>query len=149
MKRLFILTAILALGLSFATMAGPFAGVQVAPAVNSMAALTFGWDFGDMMLEGTKTNFNVWYGDWSIAVLWTPARQTFSYRVGPKLVWNWNASTGAVRYKDLAIVLGVSKTWDAFQFFGELDIGSTGALSVKPVIGLNILFERFFLQPSE
>ena len=148
MKKLFILTAVLALSLSFATTAGPLMGIQVAPAINSTAALTFGWDFGDLALEGAKTNFNTWYSDWSIAALWTPARQTFSYRVGPKLVWNWNTA-GKLTFTGLEVVVGASKTWGAFQVYGELDIGSTGALRVKPLIGLNILFERFFLETSE
>jgi len=149
MKRILISALVFVMGLGLVAMAGPLIGIQVAPAINSAAALTVGWDFGAIALEGSKTDFNTWYGQWSIAALWIPVDQAFSYRLGPKLIWNWNSTTGALVYKDLAIVLGVSRTWGAFQLFGELDIGSTGALNIKPLLGLNILFDGFFPQPVE
>jgi len=145
MKKVIVLLAVLMLSVS--AFAGPLVGIQVAPAVNSMAALTLGWDFGYSSIEGSKSTYNTWYGDWSIAALWTPADQTFSYRLGPKIIWNWNSVSGAIKYKDLAIVLGVSRTWGAFQLFGELDIGSTAALSIKPIIGVNVIFGNFFSKP--
>lgn len=149
MKRILFLVLACMIGLGLAATSGPLIGIQVAPAINSTAALTVGWDFGDVVIEGSKTNFNTWYGTWTIAALWTPADQTFSYRLGPKLIWDWERWTGQLVYRDLAIVIGVSKTWGPLQVFGEFDIGSTGALSVTPLIGFNILFEGFFLRPEE
>jgi len=154
MKKALILT-ILVMGLSATAFAGPLIGIQVAPAINSTAALTVGWDFGSAVIEGSKTNFNTWYGEWTIAGLWTPADQTFSYRLGPKLIWDWYGArtkvgstwyeAGQLVYRDLAIVIGVSTTWGPLQVFGEFDIGSTGTLGVKPLIGFNIVFAGFFV----
>jgi len=159
MKKALILVLMFVMGLGLMTMAGPLIGIQVAPAINSAAALTVGWDFGSAVIEGSKTNFNTWYGEWTIAGLWTPADQTFSYRLGPKLIWDWYGArtkvgstwyeAGQLVYRDLAIVIGVSTTWGPLQVFGELDIGSTGALNIKPLLGLNILFDGFFPQPVE
>jgi len=128
--------------------AGPLLGIQLEPVVGAKAALVGGWDFGDTAVECSKTDFAYWSGNWSIAALWTPSHQTFSYRVGPKLLWDWKPS-GALEYQGVALVLGVSKTWGAFQLFGELDLEATGVLKVKPLLGVNILFEQFFLQSVE
>ena len=142
MKKILAITA--ALMLSTVAFAGPLIGLQVTPAVDAQAGLVIGWDFGYASIEGSKTNFNTWYGEWSLAGLWTPDNNGFSYRIGPKITWDWNRHTGSLTYKDLSIVVGVAKTWGAFQVFGEFDVGSTGTLSLRPIIGLNILFDGFF-----
>jgi len=148
MKKLVILFAVLML-MSVSVFAnGPLIGLQVAPETGSFATLTAGWDFGSMVIEGSKNNFKTWGGYWSVATLWTPAGNSFNYRLGPKVTWRWHKS-GKVEYTDLALVVGVSKTWvDTFQVFGEFDIGAAGVLNIEPMIGLNILFRGFFPQPE-
>ena len=130
---------------SVAAFAGPLIGIQVAPAINATAGLTVGWTFGYASIEGSKTNFNTWDGTWSLAGLWTPEHNDFTYRIGPKITWYWPLS-GLLQYKGLSIVVGAARTFGAFQIFGELDFESTGALKIKPLLGVNILFDGFFPQ---
>jgi len=143
MKKL-IVTLLAVLMLSITAFAGPMIGMQVVPAPDTAAALIVGWDFGYAMVEGGKSNYGSWSGDWTIAGLWTPeGSYEFKYRLGPKMTWTWGTG-GALIYSGFDLVVGVSKTWGAFQIMGELDIGSGGVLRVKPLLGLNILFSGFF-----
>jgi hypothetical protein len=148
MKRTLILTLVMVMGLGLATMAGPLAGIHIVPTLNSTAALVAGWDFGNTAVECSKTDFAMWSGNWTIAALWTPSHETFSYRIGPKLLWDWKP-WGVMQYKGLALVLGAAKTWGAFQLFAEFDLEATGILRIKPLVGVNIIFAEFFLSPVE
>ena len=147
MKKVIVLLAVLAL--SVTAFAGPMIGIQVAPAKKAVASLAVGWDFSYALVEGTKSDFSNWYGTWTIAGLWTPSANGFGYRLGPKIIWKWNKASGSLTYSGLSLVVGATKTWGAFQIAGELDIGSSGVLSIKPIIGFNILFDGFFPEKTQ
>ena len=146
MKKAIVLMLFVVMLLSTMAFAGPMIGMQVEPSMNSVASLSIGWDFGAALVEASKTSFDRWNGNWSIAALWTPESNSFAYRLGPKFEWKWKTD-GTLVYKSTSIVIGVSKTWSAFQLFGQLDVGATGTLSVKPVLGFNVVFSGFF--PNE
>ena len=137
MKKL--LCGILAvLMLSTATFAaGPLLGVSYVPAIGNVAGLSFGYDFGPMNLELWKANLTTPAGLWVIGALWTPDLDGFGYRVGAKILFDYQAS---LTYDGFGFVLGASKTWGPIQLYGELDLMPTGVLLVVPVVGINILF---------
>ena len=146
MKR----TLILAFALLMSSVAvfgnGPLLGVSTVPMATSVAALTVGYDFGEMNVEAWKANLTTPFGAWALGILWTPEIGTFGYRVGAEIVMNYtqvagaNPVRGVWQYNSFNFIVGVSQTWGPIQLYGELDFLPTGALNVVPVIGVNILF---------
>jgi len=116
---------------------GPLLGVSYIPSAGAIAGLSFGYDFGDMNLELWKADLTTPSGLWITGLLWTPTDEGFGYRVGVKLVVDYNL---ALTYDSFGFVLGVSKAWGPIELYGELDLLPTGVLLVVPVVGVNILF---------
>jgi hypothetical protein len=134
------LLAVLAVLMIFSVAAfanGPLLGVSTIPTTGAIAGLSFGYDFGPMNLELWKLNLTTPVGAWIIGALWTPQIGNFGYRVGAKLLLDYQL---ALAYDGFGFVVGVSQTWGPIQLYGELDLLPTGVLLVVPVVGINILF---------
>jgi len=141
MKKL-IVTLLAVLMLSITAFAGPLLGLQLVPTETVSPVLVVGWTFAgdDITIEGTKTALDSWSGDWSLGCIWTPAGDGFDYRIGGKIEVAW-ASSGAITYNGLTFVIGVAKTLGIFQVYGELDVTPSGTFTLKPLLGINFLFE--------
>ena len=140
MKRVLVLAfaVLMSLAVTLPVLAsGPLLGVSYVPVAGNIAGLSFGYDFGPMNLELWKGNLTTPVGLWIAGVLWTPRIGSFGYRVGVKLVLDYNL---ALAYDSFGFVLGVSKAWGPIELYGELDLLPTGVLLVVPVVGFNILF---------
>lgn len=129
---------------AFAT--GPLLGVSTVPVTGGFAALTVGYDFGEMNVEAWKANLTTPFGQWSLGVLWTPSIETFGYRVGAEIVLDYTQITGAPiydgtwQYDSFNFIVGASKTWGPIQLYGEFNLRPQGNLGVIPVVGVNVLF---------
>ena len=117
--------------------AGPMLGISTVPAAGAFAGLSFGYDFGDINLELWKVDLTTPAGLWVTGVLWTPSDEGFEYRVGAKLLLDYNA---ALVYDGFGFVLGVSKAWGPIELYGEFDIMPLGVFVAVPVVGVNFLF---------
>jgi len=137
MKK-FLLAVTLVLAIALAGFAnGPLIGVSTVPVTGSIAGLSFGYDFGPVNLELWKLDLTTPVGAWIIGGLWTPQIGTFGYRIGAKLLLDYQI---ALAYDAFAFVVGASQTWGPIQVYGELDLLPTGVLAIVPVVGINILF---------
>ena len=139
MKKL-IVAVLMVLMLSITALAGPLLGFSVAPGTLNPTLLTVGYDFGLVNIEAWKGNLTTPYGFWAFGVLWTPSQGSFGYRVGGRLILNWQ-NTGLLMYNGFDFVLGVSDTWGPIQIYAEVDIAPIGVLAIVPSVGLNILFD--------
>jgi len=118
---------------------GPLLGVSFVPTVNSMFNLSAGWDFGQVNIEASKTNLATLGGDWTFSTLWTPARDTFEYRVGADVTLRYN-TVGTLQYRGLGFVVGASKSWGPIQVYGQLNLSPSASLGIAPRVGVNFLF---------
>ena len=138
MKRIMVtILAVLMLFSAAVVATGPLLGVSTVPVTGSVAGLSFGYDFGPMNLELWKLDLRTPQGIWIIGALWTPQIDNFGYRVGAKLMLDYQL---ALAYESFGFVVGVSQTWGPIQLYGELDLMPTGVLMIVPVVGINILF---------
>ncbi|MCK5851020.1 MAG: hypothetical protein KAH23_08905 [Kiritimatiellae bacterium] len=144
MKRfLTVLVALMIFGVA-AFGNGPLLGVSTVPVAGGFAAMTVGYDFGEMNIEAWKANLTTPFGRWAIGCLWTPSIGTFGYRVGAEVVLSYvnitRLTSGEWRYDSFSFIVGVSKSWGPIQVYGEFDLMPVGILRVAPVVGVNILF---------
>ena len=145
-KRIAVLAVALLTIFSVATLAtGPLLGVSTVPVTGGVAALTIGYDFGEMNVEAWKLDLTTPFGLWALGVLWTPEIDTFGYRVGVELILDYAlpippVPVGVVRYNAFTFIVGISQTFGPVQLYGELDLMPVGVLAVLPVVGFNILF---------
>jgi len=137
MKKI-LMTLVMLVALSTAVFAnGPLLGFSTIPAAPAVVGLTFGYDFGDINLELWKLNLTTPAGTWVTGLIWTPSDSSFEYRLGAKLLLDYN---GFVSYNGFGFVLGVSKAWGPIELYGEFDIMPFGVLVAVPVVGVNFLF---------
>ena len=73
---------------TFAT--GPLLGVSTVPVAGGVAAMTLGYDFGEMNVEAWKANLTTPFGAWALGILWTPEVGTFGYRAGAEVIFDYN-----------------------------------------------------------
>ena len=140
MKKALVLAVAVLVGILFSVSAmatGPLLGVSTIPVTGGIAALSFGYDFGPINLELWKLDLTTPIGTWIIGALWTPQIGNFGYRIGAKLMLDYQV---ALVYDAFGFVVGVSQTWGPIQLYGELDLLPFGVLAVVPVVGINILF---------
>ena len=142
-KALVTLVALLFIG--SAAFAGPLLGMQLAPATGATASFVVGWEFDGYNVEVAKTNLASWSGRWTLGCIWTPEDDGFDYRAGAKLLVDWYPV--GITYRGVSFVAGVSKTWNIFQAYGELNLSSTGVLT--PLLGINFIFDLLEEQSPE
>ena len=116
---------------------GPLLGFSFIPQAGVPMGLTFGGYVGEFNLEAWKFNLTSPYGLWLIGGLWTPQIEEFGYRMGLKVLFDYQ---GTVIYEGFGFVMGVSVTWGPLQLYADLNVLPFGVVATVPVVGLNILF---------
>ena len=148
MKRALVLSLLMLAFGAIAFANGPLLGVSTVPSTGFTAALSVGYDFGSVNLEGWKYDLTTPFGPWAIGVLWTPQVGTFGYRAGMELVLDYTQTYnyededwyGTFEYSHFNFIVGVSNTWGPIQLYGEFVLSPFGSLIATPVVGINILF---------
>ena len=119
---------------------GPLLGMSTIPDFGMPVALSFGYDFGDVNIEVWTPNLVTPSGAWVISGLWTPQLGNFGYRIGTKVVLDYDTSYDlGIAYDGFGFVIGVSNTWGPIQLFCEFDIMPFGVLTAVPIVGVNFL----------
>ena len=131
-----VMAALMIFGVA-AFAAGPLLGISTIPSAGMPAGLSFGYDFGEVNLELWKVDLTVPTGLWITGILWTPSDGDFEYRIGAKLLLDYQL---ALAYDGFGFVVGVSKSWGPIELYGEFDIMPFGLLVAVPIVGVNILF---------
>jgi hypothetical protein len=136
MKRVLLGLVLVGLLAVPAFASGPLFGVSIEPTAGALASFGAGWAFDSWKLIAAKEAFNTWYGNWSIAALWTPYWGVVDGRVGAVLGWEWQS--GGLYYTDLAFIIGVQKSWGIPCVYGQFEIGTSTLL--VPRVGFELVF---------
>ena len=148
MKKL-IVTLLAVLMLSITAFAGPTIGLGIIPVTGTFATFTAGWDFGDINAEVYKEDLSTYLGVWGLGIIWTPEVEgwdSFNYRAGIMLnlkltVVTTGYAPATLSYGSFDILVGVSKTWGAFQLYGDLNLTPGVPFAAYPRLGVNFLFD--------